>query len=87
MAGRIGGAQAAARGVHQAVSLAFVAVCLWIGWGFVRFYFSCPAPTPTPVSRPPDVEAFLPISTLMSDRDWLQTGSSTQFIRTDCRSL
>ncbi|MDE1920448.1 MAG: 4Fe-4S binding protein [Candidatus Omnitrophica bacterium] len=51
----------------------FLGVCLWIGWRFVEFYFYSLSMGGPLVSRPPGVEAFLPISGLMSARYWLQT--------------
>lgn len=52
----------------------FASVSLWIGWRFIEFYFCCLAPGRPSVLRPPGVEAFLPISALMSARYWVQTG-------------
>ncbi|MBU6411112.1 MAG: 4Fe-4S binding protein [Verrucomicrobia bacterium] len=52
----------------------FLGICLWIGWRFVQFYFSILTPGQAIVSRPPGVEAFLPISALMSARFWFETG-------------
>lgn len=62
------------RHVRRAVQVIFLGICLWIGWCFIRFYESCLGPDPILHSRPPGVEAFLPISALMSARYWLQTG-------------
>ena len=60
--------------LRRTVQIFFALVCLWIGWRFVQFYDSCVSGTHTLVPRPPGVEAFLPISALMSARFWLQTG-------------
>ncbi len=60
--------------LRRALQITFLGVCLWIGWRFIQFYFSCLYPGRATVSRPPGVEAFLPISALMSARYWLQTG-------------
>jgi polyferredoxin len=50
-------------------------VCVWIGYEFVRFvgYYEGGA-SGTPPTRPPGVEAFLPISGLMGLRDWFING-------------
>lgn len=53
------------------------AMLLWIGYEFYRFliYVETPNATgPAPV-RPPGVEGFLPISGLISLRDWFITGT------------
>jgi polyferredoxin len=60
--------------LRRTVQLIFLGVSLWIGWCFVRFYFSCLNPSQPLALRPPGIEAFLPISALMSARFWLQTG-------------
>jgi polyferredoxin len=60
--------------LRRAVQLVFLGVCLWIGWRFIQFYFSCLNPGQQMATRPPGIEAFLPISALMSARLWLQTG-------------
>ena len=52
----------------------FLGICLWVGWRFIQFYYSCLIPGQPAVPRPAGVEAFLPISALMSGRYWLQTG-------------
>jgi len=56
------------------MQLIFSALCLLIGWQFLAFYHSCVGDSLPPLPRPPGVEAFLPISALMSTRFWLQTG-------------
>ena len=60
--------------LRRAVQLVFLGICLWIGWRFIQFYFSCLNPGQPLALRPPGIEAFLPISALMSARFWLQTG-------------
>jgi polyferredoxin len=60
--------------LRRTVQIIFLCVSLWIGWCFVRFYFSCLNPGQPLALRPPGIEAFLPISALMSARFWLQTG-------------
>lgn len=60
--------------LRRTVQLIFLVVCLGIGWRFIQFYDFCLNPGHTAVARPPGVEAFLPISALMSARLWLQTG-------------
>ena len=59
--------------LRRTVQIVFLAVCLFIGWRFSLFYFSCLDTGRAPVQRPPGVEAFLPISALMSARFWLLT--------------
>ncbi len=59
--------------LRRASQMFFLAVCLWIGWRFIEFYFSSLSMGEATVPRPPGVEAFLPISGLMSLRYWLQT--------------
>ncbi len=56
------------------VQVAFVLLCLWIGWEFIRFYQTSLDPAVPPTPRPPGVEGFLPISALMSLWYFLQTG-------------
>lgn len=60
--------------MRRGVQGAFLASCLWIGGRFLAFYFSCLARGGAVRPRPPGVEAFLPISGLMSARYWLHTG-------------
>lgn len=60
--------------LRRTVQFIFLGVCLWIGWRFIAFYESCLHSGHAAVPRPPGVEAFLPISALMSARFWLQTG-------------
>ena len=60
--------------LRRVVQFVFLGVCLWIGWRFLQFYLACLTANPAAVQRPPAVEAFLPISALMSLRFWVQTG-------------
>lgn len=60
--------------LRRAVQFVFLGICLWIGWHFIQFYFSCLTLSQPLATRPPGIEAFLPISALMSARLWLQTG-------------
>ena len=60
--------------LRRTLQLVFLSICLWIGWRFIQFYFSCLNPGQPLATRPPGIEAFLPISALMSARLWLQTG-------------
>ena len=60
--------------LRRTVRFIFLGVCLLIGWRFIEFYHSCFGNALPTTARPPGVEAFLPISALMSARYWLQTG-------------
>lgn len=60
--------------LRRTVQFVFLGVTLWIGWRFLQFYESCLNTGHATVARPPGVEAFLPISALMSVRFWWQTG-------------
>ena len=60
--------------LRRITQFVFLGICLWMGWRFIQFYDACVAASHTAVSRPPGVEAFLPISALMSLRFWVQTG-------------
>jgi polyferredoxin len=53
----------------------WAAITIWIGWEFYQFvkYYETGATGPAP-SRPPGVEAFLPISGLLGLRDWFFNG-------------
>lgn len=62
--------------VRLAVQLFFLIVILWTGYrfyGFVSYYQNHAAATVS-VERPPGVEGFLPISSLMGLKYWIQTG-------------
>jgi ferredoxin len=51
------------------------AITIWIGVEFVRFvHYLESGGIGSPVERPPGVEAFLPISGLISFRDWIMSG-------------
>jgi polyferredoxin len=60
--------------LRRTVQLIFLGVSLWIGWRFIVFYNSCLRTGQPAVLRPPGVEAFLPISALVSARYWVHTG-------------
>jgi polyferredoxin len=60
--------------LRRVAQLVFLGICLWVGWRFLQFYIACLAGNPAAVQRPPGVEAFLPISALMSLRFWVQSG-------------
>src|SRR6185436_11274941 len=62
--------------LRSAVQLAFVLLCLWIGIEFYLFTRWGIAPSASePVTRPPGVEGFLPISALISLKYWFFTGT------------
>jgi len=62
-------------GPRYAVQIGFLALCILIGMQFVFFVRSLGAPEGEPVwSRPAGVEAFLPISSLMSLVYFIRTG-------------
>src|SRR5690349_10244763 len=58
------------------IQWAFLLFCLYLGISFYRFvnYFRLNIAGPPP-ARPDGVEAFLPISALLSLKDWLLNGS------------
>ncbi len=61
--------------LRSVVQFAFALLCLWIGvefWLFVRWAQSAGAAAYH--SRPPGVDGFLPISSLMSLKYWMETG-------------
>jgi len=58
----------------------FSGICLWVGRRFIEFYYSCQSRGQPVAPRPPAVEAFLPISTQMSARYWLQPSSITMVV-------
>ncbi len=60
--------------LRRTVQIAFLCISILIGLRFVLFYLSCVNSWHSVVSRPPGVEAFLPISALVSARYWLHTG-------------
>lgn len=60
--------------LRRAVQFLFIILTLWIGWDFAHFVQELGAGRPPSIKRPPGVEAFLPISALMSLRYWIYTG-------------
>ncbi|GAB4370907.1 MAG: 4Fe-4S binding protein [Calditrichia bacterium] len=56
------------------VQAGFLAVTLWIGIEFIIFVHQLETGQIPTISRPPGVEAFLPISALISLKYWLMTG-------------
>lgn len=59
---------------RRAVQAGFLLVCLWIGVEFTVFVKQLENGVLPTVTRPPGVEAFLPISALISLKYWLLTG-------------
>jgi polyferredoxin len=60
---------------RSAVQMTFLLLCIWIGVEFSLFVHWGESGGATVYhSRPPGVEGFLPISSLMSVKYWLQTG-------------
>jgi polyferredoxin len=59
---------------RRLVQLGFLAVTLWIGIEFVIFVGQLDEGVLPSISRPPGVEAFLPISALISLKYWILTG-------------
>ena len=55
----------------------FTVLVLWIGIEFIIFVHQLETGQPVTITRPPGVEAFLPIASLMSLRYWLTTGIFT----------
>jgi NapH/MauN family ferredoxin-type protein len=65
--------------IRSFVQLAFMLSVLWIGYEFYRFvHFHQQGLQGMDLERPPGVEAFLPISSLISLKYWLQTGVFNQ---------
>ena len=62
------------RAMRRAVQLWFVALSIWMGWGLYRFVAQFAQPGSPVVERPSWVDAFLPISGLMSLKVWLVSG-------------
>ena len=61
--------------LRSVVQLAFVSLCVWIGIEFHLFVqWGQSGGAATFHSRPPGVEGFLPISSLISVKYWLETG-------------
>ncbi len=61
--------------IRRMVQWGFLLLILWIGLQFIRFVHQAGGSGPITVTRPPGVEAFLPISALISLKYWLLTGS------------
>jgi polyferredoxin len=60
--------------IRSLVQLSFSLLCLWIGIEFILFVRWGQSPfNNVPVNRPPGVEGFLPISSLISLKYWMQT--------------
>ncbi len=60
--------------IRHSVQGAFLAFCLYSGWQFYNFYQWIIGNSEIQVTRPPSVEAFLPISALVSLKRLLLTG-------------
>jgi len=61
--------------LRLAIQWCFVFFCLYIGFGFFRFVNVLSSNDPTlQITRPPGVEAFLPISGLLGVKDWVING-------------
>lgn len=61
--------------LRSTIQLAFVLLCVWIGYEFYLFVqWGTSGGQAGFSSRPPGVEGFLPISALISLKYWLQTG-------------
>lgn len=59
---------------RRLTQIAFFALTLWIGLQFAVFVHQLEAQRAPTVSRPPGIEAFLPISALLSLKYWIITG-------------
>ena len=59
------------RWIVQGLYLAFL---LLVGWEFWRFWSQATGPGPVTATRPPSVEAFLPISALVGLKRFVLTG-------------
>lgn len=60
---------------RSAVQTVFAVVMAWSGFEFYRFYLWLQTPVSyATVTRPPSVEAFLPIGGMLGFRHWLHTG-------------
>jgi polyferredoxin len=62
------------RDIRKLVQVGFLALILWIGVVFFLFVRYLENPLALHISRPPGVEGFLPISSLMSLKHFLLTG-------------
>jgi polyferredoxin len=64
------------RALRLAVQLGFVALCIWIGVDYYRFFQWGASQGSLPYAeRPPGAEGFLPISALIGAKHWLMTGT------------
>ena len=63
------------RAMRTAVQLWFILVSVWMGWDLYRFVLQFERPGSPFVDRPSGVDAFLPISGLMSLKVWLASGA------------
>jgi polyferredoxin len=61
-------------GLRRLVQLLFTATTVWIGFRFYLFYRQLAEGAEQVIERPPGVEAFLPISSLMSLKYWIISG-------------
>jgi polyferredoxin len=61
--------------VRWAVQLAYLAFLLLVGWQVARFAAAAAGGGPIEASRPPAVEAFLPIAALLGLKRWVLTGA------------
>ena len=59
---------------RRLVQFGFLAVTIWIGIEFIIFVHQLETGQPVTVNRPPGVEAFLPIASLMALKYWVLTG-------------
>jgi polyferredoxin len=59
---------------RRVIQTGFVLITIWIGFEFVLFVRQLQQGQIPSISRPPGVEAFLPISALISLKYWLLTG-------------
>ena len=59
---------------RRVIQIGFLLVTMWIGFEFIHFVQQLQKGIEPTVSRPPGVEAFLPISGLISLKYWILTG-------------
>jgi polyferredoxin len=59
---------------RRGVQLGFAALIVWLGALFIRFVHQAEAGGAVTQTRPPGVEAFLPISGMLGLRHWLESG-------------
>jgi len=61
--------------IRLAVQVGFAALCVWIGWEFYSFVQNLNSGVPAAIEqRPPGIEGFLPISSLMELWLWIKSG-------------